>query len=76
MWTQYIVEYTEYTYQLSSWNLKKHMDNKTKINRDQETHYISVCTKLEEFFLIHEAMNAEQGHSYVPLGLLWQGTKS
>ena len=24
---------TEYTYQLSSWNLKKHLDNNTKVNR-------------------------------------------
>ena len=51
-----------------------YMDNKTKVNRDQETHYISVCTKFQEC-IFHEAMNAEQGHSYVPLELLWQGTK-
>ena len=51
--------------------------NKTKTNRGQETHYISVCTKSEEFVLIHEATSAEQGHSYAPpLELLWQGTKS
>ena len=56
---------TEYTYQLSHCILKKHMDNKTKINRGQETHYISVYTKFEEFILIHEAMNAEQGHYYL-----------
>ena len=68
----------DYAYQLSGWNLKKQMGNKMKINRDQETHYIrlSVCSKFEEFVLIHGAMNAEQGHSYVPLKLLWQGTKS
>ena len=35
------------------------MDNKTKINRDQETHYINVCTNFEEFILINEAMYAE-----------------
>ena len=32
------------------------MDNKMKIVRDEETHCISVCTKFEEFILIHEAM--------------------
>ena len=50
---QYIVQSTEDTYQLSSRN---HKDNKTKIKRDQETHYISVCTKFEELILIHEAI--------------------
>ena len=39
------------------------MDNKTKINRDQQTLCVSVCTEFEECILIHEAMNAEQGHS-------------
>ena len=52
------------------------MDNKTKINKGQETYYISVCTNLEEFILINKAMNAEQGHSYAPLELLWQGIKT
>ena len=55
-----------YTYELSSWNLKKHIDTKI-INRDQETHYTNGRTKFEEFILIHEAINVEQGHSYVPL---------
>ena len=51
------------------------MDNKTKMNGDQETHYINVCTKFEEFISIHEVMNAEQGHSYLPLELFWQEIK-
>ena len=37
VWIQYIVQSIEYTYQLSNWNLKKHMDNKTNINRDERT---------------------------------------
>ena len=45
-------------------------------NKDQETHHISVCIKFEEFILIREAMNAEQGHTYVPLELLRRRTKS
>ena len=61
MWTRYIVKSTEYTYQLSSWSLKKQMDNKTKINNDHETHYMSAW-RFEEFILMHEAMNAEQGY--------------
>ena len=56
----------KHTYQLSSWNLKKHMDNKTKIDRDQETHYITVCTKFEAFILIHEAMNIRTKPSLSP----------
>ena len=76
MWTQHIVQTTEYTYHLSCWNFKKPMDNKTKIYMDQETNYISVCTKFEEFILIRETRNAEQCHSYIPLELLLQGTKS
>ena len=48
---------------------------RTKINRIK-THYISMCTKFEERILIYAATNAEQGHSFVPLELLWQGTKS
>ena len=47
MWTQYIEESTEYTYQLSSWNLKKRMDSKAKINRGQKTPHISDYTKFE-----------------------------
>ena len=35
MLAEYVVQSTGYTYQLSSWNLKKHMDKKTKINRNQ-----------------------------------------
>ena len=51
------------------------MDSKTKINRDQETHYINVCTKFEHFFFsIHQAMNAEHDNSYnVTLGYLTLG---
>ena len=64
MWIQYIVQSTEYTYQLPSWNLKNHMDNKTKIKR---VHYKNVCSKFEECILIHVTMYAEHGHSYVPL---------
>ena len=75
MWTQYIMQSIEYTYQLSSWNLKKHLDKNTS-QQDQETHYTSVCTKFEEFILIDEAMNAEGGHFYVSLKLLWQGIQS
>ena len=60
MWTKYIVESTEYTYQLSSWNLKKRMDSKAKINRGQETPYRSDCTKFDEFILIHETVNGMQ----------------
>ena len=52
------------------------MDNKRKINKGRKTRYIIVCTNFEIFILIHEAMNAHQGHSYVGLKLLWQGTKS
>ena len=47
-----------------------------KSQQDQETHYTSVCTKFEEFILIDEVMNAEEGHFYVSLKLLWQGIKS
>ena len=47
-----------------------------KSQQDQETHYASVCTKFEEFILIDEVMNAEEGHFYVSLELLWQGIKS
>ena len=38
-----------------------HMDNKTKISRDQETMYIYIilCTKCEEFVLIDGSMNEE-----------------
>ena len=53
-----------------------HMDNTMKINSGQETQFISVCTKFEEFISIHEAMIADQGHFYVPFELLWQRTKS
>ena len=74
-WNSMYHKYTEYTYQLSSWNLKKHMDSKTTVNRDQESHYRSVCTNFEEFILIHDTMNAKQCYSYVPLKLPWQGTK-
>ena len=49
------------------------MDNKTKINRDQEYRCISVCTKFEEFILINEATNAEQGHAYVPSKSMGRG---
>ena len=31
-----------------------------------------MSTKFDEIVLIHETMNAEQGHSYDPLKLLWQ----
>ena len=72
MLTQYIMQSIEYTYQLSSWNLKKHLDNNSKVKQDQETHYTSVCTKFEEFILIDEVMNAEEGHFYVSLQLLWR----
>ena len=75
MWTQYIMQSIEYTYQLSSWNLKKHLDNNTKVNRIKRL-TIQVCTKFEEFILIDVVMNAEEGHFYVPLELLWQGIKS
>ena len=75
MWSQNIVRSTEYIYQLSSWNLKEHMDNKTKIKRGLKTNYISVSTTFEEIILIHEAMNVEQKHSYVTFELLWQEKK-
>ena len=55
---------------------QKHMDNKRKINTSLKTHYRSVCTKFEEFILIHEAMNADQSPSYVPHELIEQVTKS
>ena len=63
MWMEYVMQSVYYTYHLSSWNFKKHMDNKKKINRDQETHYISLFTKFEECILIHEVINAEKGNS-------------
>ena len=63
MWSQYIAQSTEYTYELSSQNLKKHMDNKTK---EIKSLTIQVYTKFEEFILICEAMNAE-----CVLGSLW-----
>ena len=47
-----------------------------KSQQDQETHYTSVCTNFEEFILIDEVMNAEEGHCHVSLELLWQGIKS
>ena len=47
-----------------------------KGQQDQETHYTSVHTKCEEFILIDEVMNAEEGNFYVSLELLWQGIKS
>ena len=37
---------------------------------------IEMCTKFEEFILIHETMVVKQYHLYVPLELIWQGTKS
>ena len=46
-----------------------------KSQQDQDTHYTSVCTNFEEFILIDEVMNAEEGHFYVSLELLWQGIK-
>ena len=52
---------------------QKAYGNKTKFNIEQETHYISVCTKFEELILIHEGMNAEQDNSYALLELIWQG---
>ena len=52
---------------------QKHTGNKTKINRDQETQNISVCTKFEQFIFIHEAMNAEQGHPYAPSNSFGRG---
>ena len=67
---------TEYTYQRSSWNLKKTFGQQYKSQQDKETHYTSVCTKFEEFILIDEVMNVEEGHFYVSLELLWQGIKS
>ena len=77
MWTQYIMQSIEYTYQLSSWNLKKQaLGQQYKSQQDQETHYTNVCTKLEEFILIDEVVNAEEGNFYVSLELLWQGIKS
>ena len=75
MWTQYSMQSIEYTYQLSSWNLKKHLDNNTKVNRINRLTK-QVCTKFEEFILIDEVMNAEEGHCYVPLELPWEGIKS
>ena len=47
-----------------------------KSQQDQETHYTSVCTKYEEFILINEVVNAEEGNFYVSLELFWQGIKS
>ena len=47
MWTQYMMQSIEYTYQLSSWNLKA-FGQQYKSQQDQETHYTSVCTKCEE----------------------------
>ena len=47
-----------------------------KGQQDQETHYTSVRTKCEEFILIDEVMNAEEGNFYVSLELLWQGIQS
>ena len=75
MWTQYILQSIEYTYRLSSWTLKKHLDNNTKVNRIKRL-AIQVCTKFEGSILIDEVMNAEEGHFYVSLELLWQGIKS
>ena len=75
MWTQYTMQSCEYTYQLSSWNLIKHLDNNTKVNRIKRL-TIQVCTKFEEFILINEVMNAGGGHFYASLELLWQGIKS
>ena len=44
------------------------MGKEKKISRDQKTYYIiNMYTKFEECILIHEAMNAEQGHYYVPI---------
>ena len=51
------------------------MDNKTKINKGQETHYVSVCTKFEEVILIQRAINAEQGHFLCPLHTPLTGDK-
>ena len=76
MWTQYIMQSIEYTYQLSSWNPKKHLDNNIKVNRIKKL-TIQVCVQnLEEFILIDAVMNAEGGHFYVSLKLLWLGIKS
>ena len=50
---------------------QKAFGQKYKSQQDQMTHYTSVCTKFEEFILIDEAMNAEGGHFYVSLKLLW-----
>ena len=36
----------KYTFQLSSWNFQKHMDNRIKINRDPDTHYIKSVPNL------------------------------
>ena len=47
-----------------------------KSQQDQETHYTSVCTKCEEFILIDEVMDAEEGNFYAFLELLWQRIKS
>ena len=74
MWTHYM-QSTEYTYQRSTWNLKKHLDNNTKVNSIKRF-IIQVCTKFEEFILIDEVTNAEEGHFYVSLKLLWQEIKS
>ena len=44
------------------------MGNEKKISRDQKTFYIiNMCTQFEECIFMHEAMNAEQGHYYVPI---------
>ena len=48
------------------------MDSKMKINRDQETRYISVYRIFEEIIWFHEAMSVKQGHSYARIELLRQ----
>ena len=47
-------------YTNSQVEILRHMVNVTRINRCQETHYISLCTKFEGFILIYEAMNAKK----------------
>ena len=42
------------------------MDNKTKINRDEETHYIYIYVCAKELILNPEVMNEKQNHSYAP----------
>ena len=66
----------EYTYQLKKLEFQKAFGQQYKIQQDQETHYTSVCTKFEEFILINDVINAEKGHFYVSLELLWQRIKS